>query len=557
MTRLLFLLMLAGLLPPQSQVRDAQPSRRGTAVIAGIVISDDADAKPVRRVRVTCSGGDASATAITDDRGRFVFSGLKAGRYQITGAKDSWITAAYGAKKPGRPGSAIALTDGQQITITLKLLRGSVITGVVTDYNHEPAAYTTVSAMGYMMQQGARRLTVFRSAVSDDRGIYRLYGLLPGDYLVAVAGRARDAGELRMVDSRLRSERTVAFAPTYYPGTTSAMQAGVVTLGPAQEREAIDFELQLVPTAHIEGTVTLIDGSPATVPTQVDLIASAQSTFPGAPLAAVRSTRPGEDGTFRMSDVPPGTYTVLAHTAAPVTWSAADIIVNGDDIGGLALALQPGMTLTGYLTFEATRLKPPADLTSVNVSLQPVQSATAVSFAASGRVLDQAGRFEITGILPGRYRLTLSLPGLNRPGNWFLRSATVNGRDVLDATLDILPGGSVRDALVSVTDRPAQLAGTVQNAAGGGANEFTVIVFPTDQALWLPHSRRTFAVRPSADGAFAFHGLVPGDYFIAAIDDVEQDEWFDPALLQRLMATAMKITIAEGEQKVQDLRFNK
>jgi uncharacterized protein (DUF2141 family) len=300
----LLVLMLAGLAPPQSQVRDAQPSRRGTAVIAGTVVSKDADARPVRRVRVTCSGGDVSATAITDERGRFVFSGLKAGRYHITGAKDSWITAAYGAKKPGRPGSAIPLTDGQQITITLELLRGSVITGVVTDYNHEPAAYTTVSAMGYMMQQGSRRLTAFKSVASDDRGVYRLYGLPPGDYIVAVAGRAPQSGELRMLDERLHSEHTVAFAPTYYPGTTSAMQASVVTVGPAQEREAIDFALQLVPTARIEGNVTLIDGSPGTVGTQVDLIPSAQSTFAGAPLAAVRTTRPAEDGTFRLADIP-------------------------------------------------------------------------------------------------------------------------------------------------------------------------------------------------------------------------------------------------------------
>jgi hypothetical protein len=240
-----------------------------------------------------------------------------------------------------------------------------------------------------------------------------------------------------------------------------------------------------------------------------------------------------------------------------VTWAAADIIVDGDDISGLSLALQRGMTMSGHLTFEATRLKPPADLTSVKLSLQPVQSATAVSFAASNGVLDPSGRFEITGILPGRYRLTSSLPGLNRPGNWFLRSAVIDGRDVLDGSLEIRPGESVRDALVTITDRPAQLTGTVQNAAGGGANEFTVIVFPADQTLWLPQSRRTFAVRPSADGAFTFHGLVPGDYFVAAIDDVEQDEWFDPVLLQRLTATAMKITIAEGQQKVQDLRLNK
>jgi uncharacterized protein (DUF2141 family) len=557
MTRVVFLLMLAGLAPPHDQARDTPVAQRGNGVIAGTVLSDDAEAKPLRRVRVTCTGGDVSSTAITDDRGRFAFSGLKPGRYQITGTKDSWLPTAYGAKKTGRPGSAIPLSDGQQVSIVLKLLRGSVITGLVTDYNREPAAYTTVTAMGYMMQQGSRRLTAFKSVLTDDRGVYRLYGLAPGDYILGVAGRARQAGELRILDERLHSDRTVSFAPTYYPGTTMAMQAGVVSIGPAQEREAIDFTLQLVPTARIEGSVTLADGSPGTANTQIDLIPTLETTFPGAPLAAVQTTRPAEDGTFRLTDIPPGSYTVLAHTSSPVTWSAAEVMVDGDDINGLSLAMQPGLTMTGRVRFEATRLKPPADLTSVKLSLQPVQSTSAVSFAASGSVLDPSGRFEIGGILPGRYRLTSSLPGLGRPGHWFLRSAIVNGVDVLDVLVDIRPGESARDAIVTITDQPAQLTGAIQNAAGGGANEFTVILFPADQALWLPQSRRTFAVRPSADGAFSFQGLVPGDYFIAAIDDVEPDQWFDPALLQRLMATALKLSIGEGEHKVQDLRLNK
>jgi len=81
------------------------------------------------------------------------------------------------------------------------------------------------------------------------------------------------------------------------------------------------------------------------------------------------------------------------------------------------------------------------------------------------------------------------------------------------------------------------------------------VLFPTTSALWLPQSRRIQGVRPAADGAFTFPGLPPGDYLLAAIDDVEPGEWFDPAFLQRLLPTAMKLTIAEGEQKVQDIRL--
>ncbi|HYT65762.1 MAG TPA: carboxypeptidase regulatory-like domain-containing protein [Vicinamibacterales bacterium] len=550
--------LLTSIAGAHAQSRD-RASSLGTATILGTAVSYEPEPRPVRRVRVTCTGSGFAATAITDDRGRFVFAGLKAGRYTVTATKDAWVTSAYGAKRPSRPGSAIPLANGQTASITLAMIRGSVITGVLLDYNNQPAADTSVSALRYVVQDGSRRLSPVASATTDDRGVYRIYGLAPGDYFVGAAARAASLGstssELRLLDERRGTERTVALASTYFPGTPVATQAIAVTLGPAQERDGVDFALQLVPTARVEGSVTTTDGSPALAGTQVNLIASAQTTFPGTAFGALRSARVSTEGTFSFVDVAPGTYTVLARGGPPLTWASAEIAVDGENVTGLSLGLQPGMTLTGQLKFDAMRLKLPADLGSMRVALQPVQSQGAVTLAPSGARIDASGRFEITGILPGRYRLTASLPGLGRPGNWYLRSAVVNGQDTIDMPIEIRPNELIRDALVTLSDHPAQLTGTVQNAAGGAPNEFTVILFPADQALWLAQSRRIHGLRPSADGAFSFSVLPPGEYLLAAIDDVEPNEWFDPALLQRLVPTAMKVVLADGEQKVQDIRL--
>jgi hypothetical protein len=191
----------------------------------------------------------------------------------------------------------------------------------------------------------------------------------------------------------------------------------------------------------------------------------------------------------------------------------------------------------------------------MRLSLQPVQSPAAVSLSPTGGVVDSAGHFEITGVLPGRYRLVAAMPGLGRPGGWQLRSSIVNGQDTLDVPVVIRANESIRDAVITLTDHAAQISGAIENAAGGAPNEFTVILFPADQTLWPLQSRRIRAARPSADGLFAFQDLPPGDYLIAAIDDVEQNEWFDPALLQRLLPTAMRIALAEGEKKVQNIRL--
>jgi hypothetical protein len=81
------------------------------------------------------------------------------------------VQTAYGAKRPMRPGSAIPIADGQTTEVVIKILRGSVITGVVLDHANQPAAQTTVSAMRYMMQNGERRLApAGTGGITDDRG---------------------------------------------------------------------------------------------------------------------------------------------------------------------------------------------------------------------------------------------------------------------------------------------------------------------------------------------------------------------------------------------------
>ena len=566
-----------------AQTRDAATRVRGTAVITGIVVSDDAEARPVRKARVTCGGTQLQGqTTITDDKGRFSFPGLAAGRYTVTATKEAWITVAYGAKRPMRAGSAIPVAAGETADIVVRLPRGSVIAGTVLDHNAQPASGTSVRASRYATINGERRLVQMgNAATTDDRGAYRIYGLPPGDYVVGALARpaeGRTSAELRLttdLDVRHATsgntqappppERGVALSATYYPGSTVASQAGVISIGKGEERDGVDFNLQIVPTARVEGLVSLPEGG---VPSGagIDLITAAQA-LSATPFDARRSGRVGPDGAFSFAGVSPGQYSLIIRVSRPSTnpdgtagpaqlvWASTDVAVDGEHISGLNLTLAPSMTIAGRVRFEGA-LAPPGDLGAVRVSVQPVLRDVMVAFTPPAATVSPDGRFTIAGVTPGRYRLTATFPGSGRPGNWTLRSSVVNGQDSLDIPFVVSPGQHIGDASIAFADRLAQLSGAVQSAAGAAVNTFTVILFPTDQSLWLPQSRRIQGMRPSADGAFTFRNLPAGEYLLAAIDDVEPGEWFDPSFLQRLLPTAMKIAIAEGEQKVQDIKLS-
>jgi hypothetical protein len=177
-------------------------------------------------------------------------------------------------------------------------------------------------------------------------------------------------------------------------------------------------------------------------------------------------------------------------------------------------------------------------------------------------VVDEFGRFTITGVAPGRYSLSGSPNqagrgsgrGTSSNTTWTLGSAIIDGRDVLDFPLDIAPHENIKDAVVTFTNRTQELGGRIQDASGRPTADFTIVVFPTDSRYWLPRARRIASTRPGTDGSFVIRDLPAGDYRLTAVTDVEPGEWYDPNFLSQLMPVSIPITLRQGEQKVQDIK---
>ena len=569
------------------------PNQSGpaTARLAGRIVADESPETPVRGAIVTVSGAlPRSRSMVTDDNGAFEFGSLPAGRYTITASKLPYVPMAYGAKRAGRAGTPISLGVGEAMRdLMIRLPKGAVVTGTIRDSQGEILPDITVSAAAVDQpgtQPGARPTL---TSVTDDRGMYRIFGIPPGKYLIGATFRVTGLGDTALL-STAEVDRTfaelrrtaamsvatavptpspqlqvVGFAPTFFPGTISTAESSVLTLVSGEQRTA-DFAIGPAPTGSIEGVIHTFDGSPLPpiIPDLVSVGPPLPLTFGMGPTLA---QRPGPDGRFKFSGVLPGKYTVLARMQpgrgggpANPLWGLADVELSGQDIVGLSITMQPGARLSGRVVFDAANGTATPDLATLRVALASGSAGSSsfffntgltsvAMFTATGLVRAD-GTFEIAAIGPGAY--TASAP-VGSP--WTLRSATVNGRDILDTPLEVHPGETLSGAVLTFSDRRTELTGRLQTSGNLPAVDHFVVVFPADAALWRPGSRRTQFVRPATDGQFVFTGLPAGTYLIAALTDVEPEDLADSSFLGQLVPAAAKVTLADGERKTQDLRI--
>jgi hypothetical protein len=394
--------------------------------------------------------------------------------------------------------------------------------------------------------------------------------------------------------------QTVAYAPVYYPGTSDQSNAAVITIGAGEERSGMDFVLAAVPTARITGLVVGADGGPAagaTVtiaalqPDAADVLGSVMSRIPG---------RPSADGTFSLSGVVPGHYRITARAAPPAAngtsdtaapnpllfaqlamgggpnaaatlWGQEEVAVDGHDISGISIRLQAGLTVSGKVVLETSA---PADLTQVRISVDVPTKGTgpgevvAALLGGSSSSIEADGTFSIKGLTPDRYRLGVATGGLrgllsmmqpgapdSAPGTLFLKTALWNGRDVVDTPFDLRPGVDASGMVVTLTDRPTVLSGTVRDGAGRPTPNYPIVVFSTNRASWFAGSRRIQQAHVASDGTFTITGLPAGEYFVAALTDLTANELYEPAFLESVTAASLRITLLDGEKKTQDLKL--
>ena len=569
----------------QQTGRDAplRPAAAGTALLSGTIVSADASKSPIRRVTITLNGGDVTnVLAVTGDDGRFTFRNLPGGRYTLAAARPGFVPTAYGATKPDRPGTPIALSDGQQLTnLTIPMMRGGAISGIVTDETGAPARDVRVRAIALARTSASGQRTFQFSPgqgeAVDDRGAFRVFGLPPGDYIItATPTRSGNAipetseAEFQRVlkDRGAATPAAVASAPAapsagsapvFFPGVFTAPEARLIRLGPAEEMSGANFSVRPVPLTSLKGTLTMPDGQPAAG------VAVRLAGLSGVPLLGVSlpsQSLTDRAGRFVIAGIAPGRYAVVSSSPtaaagtdqAPFLWASREFTAEGRDLD-ISLQLRRGTRVGGSLVFNSEGgTNPPPDFSRVRITMQQILGEGESALFGLPTTPDAAGSFLFNGATPGRYRFQVTAPG-GTPTNpvWFVKSATLDGRDLIDMPL-VVTEADLTGVVVTLTDRPSTLTGALQDASGQPAPEYSLVAFPKDRALWVGRTPRIQQTRPAADGTFTFRGLLPGEYLVSAVTDIQAGEEFEATFLESLISSALPVVVKASEPAVLNMR---
>jgi hypothetical protein len=547
--------------PPSSKANDnATPT--GTATVGGTVVAD-ATGSPVRLAYVALIGAETGVLKVTstDSAGKFAFKELPADRYTVAVSKLPYLGTVAGARRPGRPGTPIAVANGAAVNnLSIRLPMSASISGVVLDERGQPANGAAVAIYQRRMQNGKHLLTLAGQPVSvDDRGMYRVHGLPPGEYIVSATQLRQDAARVLTtveVDSVLNGGAAppplgadgLAYVPVYFPGTPRLNDARPVALVAGDDRQNIDFQVGRVKLGQVEGTIVVNElGTYQTVSVLIETVAGSS---PMTQATGRTSRILGGDGTFSF-DRPPGRYTVFAETSGAEKQVAfMEIDVESGQSTPVHMTLQPPISLAGHFVANGTASVPPLSGHRVVV--------TGLSSVATGA----AGAFTVKNLVPGRYVIgsTPFFGASVASASWSVESVLMDGRDVTDLPVLITNDTVPKELSIVLGNRWQQLAGRLTDERSKGVSDYAVLLFPVNEEYWFYGTRRIVTTLPGTDGTFTLGGpgpslLPPGEYYLAAVTDVTKDEQYDPAFLKSIAPAAIRVTIAPGARARQDLRI--
>jgi hypothetical protein len=504
--------------------QESRPKREG--VISGRLVADDG--QPMGGAQVIAIGVSKSPIAggmqmtNCDADGNFKVTGLSHGVYSIVAQAPGYVSVQDPSRK-------YRVGEG----VIIRMARGGVITGRVTDEFGEPIVGVPVSADRVADSEGKPDKSVptmsemYSSRTTDDRGVYRIYGLEAGAYVVGVN-----------VASPIFSGmgRTSREPPTYHPSSPRGA-AVEVNLRGAEEVSGVDIRARGGRGRSISGTVSgetqgegLINGVAVILYGAADKHLAGTTTLIGGQNFSLRGV---EDGEYELM------ATRFSESMDFALSAPRRVAVRGADINGIELKLLKLGSVSGRVVIETPKAecKAASDQFKVEETLIELKrdDRTPGVFASGlfpteagvylgGATPEKDGGFSVKNLEAGRYRIGPDLPD----ENWYVRSiaqaATPKPVDVARAGLTLKQGEKISGIEMIIAQGAASLSGRVVPSREGAQlpKRLRVHLVPAETAAADDLIR--YAESPvRGDGSFEFKHIAPGKYLLHARQASEKE----------------------------------
>ena len=525
----LLLIITAILAVSQKIVAQDDESKIASAragAITGRVVNESGEPVPHATIFIGSPADPMQArSSSTDDNGNFQVSGLDALIYTVSASAATYVPA---PRDPDVLPSYYRIGD----SVSISLIKGGVITGTVTSSTGEPVVQAGVRAILIRDANGKPpafgRFVVERS--TDDRGVYRIYGLSAGTYIVAAGGRGSYGFSSNAYDTD---------APTYAPSSVrdSAMEVNVR----AGEETTADIRYRSEQGHTVSGVVNgpLAPNSRANV--------TLAQIVNGVPLASGFSVQVFNRKGFAFYGVADGEYELIAQSVTSAREIIASeprhVIVKGGDISGIELVVRELASIKGRLVLETTTA---ADCKNKR---QPLLSETVLVARRSEKntakdqlafpnffaqsVPDKSGDFALNNLASGQFKLNARFFAKywyvrsmirEAPGAPLARTGPVNRQaDVARNGITLKFGERIAGVTITLAAGAASIRGRVKQPEGES--------LPARLSLYLvPVEKengedvlRFFRTAVQADGRFSVNNLPPGRYWALARSADESD----------------------------------
>jgi protocatechuate 3,4-dioxygenase beta subunit len=332
---------------------------------------------------------DLTQRGVTDQDGNYKITNIAAGSYQVVPSSPAYVLTDTNTRA-----RSIIVSEGENVeNINFSLLRGGVITGRITDADSRPVIQQQVKLSRVDQPAPMSGPQVFYSlgpSMTDDRGIYRIYGIAPGRYKVSF-GQGDDASA--MFPSRSN------YKEVFYPDVTESSKASIIEVGEGSETTNIDITLgRTIETFSASGRVIGEKGDP------IPFLRYGVQRLIGSNdrQEYVNSfTSTNARGEFTVEALIPGKYTVLVmqEGTSEMRTDGTTFDVVDSDVSGITIRLIKGASVSGTVVLENDDKQALAKLYRLQI-MGYVESATVIGNNGSQSPIGPDGSFRLAG-LPG------------------------------------------------------------------------------------------------------------------------------------------------------------